>query len=116
MAKVDWDSFSDFERHPKLDAMKVGDKITGIFEDDGNFVSKDVLKEAGAKHPRDSIVLVMTVDGEKKEFWVSSKAFSQLRQLKRLKEENAGTLKGLKVVIERVSKATDETNYDFKKA
>ncbi len=115
MAKVDWDSFSDFERHPKLDVMKVGDKVAATLEDDGNFVSKDVLKEAGAKHPRDSIVLVMTVDGEKKEFWISSKAFSQIRQLKRLKEENAGTLKGLKVEIERVSDATDQTNYEFKK-
>ncbi len=110
MVKTDWDSVTDIERHEKL-AIKKGEKVDVEFLDDGNFVSKKILQDAKAKHPRDSHIFVLDVDGTKNEWWVSANAFSLMRDLKRLRDGNGGTLKGLKATIERVSDEPTETNY-----
>lgn len=114
MAQIDWNAISDFERYPIIE-MKIGDEIKGTFEDDGNFVSKDQMAQVGAKYPRDNFVFVLTVGEEKKEFWLGAKNFTILRELKRIREENAGTLKGITFSIKRVSDQPTETNYEFTK-
>src|SRR4030042_6265146 len=103
MVKTDWDNVADFERHPKL-SLKIGEQANVTFEDDGNFVSnawrpawsgvgrlpdKDALRDGGAKFPRDSHVFVVSVKGEKLEYWVGAKSFSTLRQLKRIRESGS---------------------------
>lgn len=115
MANFDWSQVSDFERFPKLESVKkVGSEAKITFQDDGTFVSEKQLKEAKAKHPRDSIVFVVMENNEKKEFWVASESYSVVKQLKRVREKNGGTLKGAVVKIKRVSDQTNETNYEIK--
>ena len=112
MTKIEWDSVSDFERHPKLE-LKAGDSVNIKFEDDGTFVSKKQLADTGAKFPRDSYVFVVSVGNERKEFWVGSQSYSVTRQLKRLRERFGGNLKGAKASIKRVSDKLNETNYEI---
>jgi len=114
MATINWDEITTFDRYPKLD-MKVGDKVTVTFEDDGSFVSKKVLADSGAQYPRDSFVFVISKDGQKHEFWVGAKNYSLMNILKQLREENGGNLKGLTVEIERISDKPSETNYKITK-
>jgi len=110
---VDWDKISDFERHEKL-VLKQNENVTGTFCDDGNFVPRKVLEESKAKYPRDSYVFVIEVNGSKKEFWVSTSSHSTMRQLKRVRETNNGTLEGLKVSIKRISEEPTKQNYEIK--
>lgn len=110
MARTDWNEITDIERHDKF-AMKKGEKAEVKFLDDGNFVSKKILQDAKAKHPRDSHIFVLEVGDAKNEWWVSANAFTLMRDLKKLRDENGGTLVGLKATIERISDEPTETNY-----
>lgn len=112
MAEYNWELVSDFERHPKLDTMKVGDTVRMKFLDNGTFVTAKQLKDAGAKFPRDSIVFVVEVKGEKKEWWISDTAYSVKKQLKRLHDTN-GKLAGANVSVKRISDKNTETNYEL---
>jgi hypothetical protein len=111
MPKIDWEAVSDFERHPKLE-MAVGDEKKVRFEDEGTFVTKQQLADAGAKFPRDCYVFTLSVDNEKHEWWVGAQAYSVVRQIKRLREQN-GALKGVRALLKRVSDKTTETNYEI---
>lgn len=116
MSTFDWNSISDFDRYPKLESIaKIGSETKVKFLNDGNFVGAEQLKEAKAKFPRDSIVLAVEEKGENKEFWVASKSFSVMKQLKKIREKH-GSLKGITVKIKRVSDATDATNYEITEA
>jgi hypothetical protein len=113
MPEINWEAITEFERFPKLDSMKVGDSIEAKFTDNGVFVSADQLREAHSKFPRDSYVFVLEVKGEKREFWMSQKAYSLVRVIKKIRDANGGNLKGVKVKIKRISSSTVETNYEF---
>ena len=112
MTRTDWESVTDFERHPSL-KMEVGDEVEAELQDDGNFVSKKQMQDAGAKFARDCNVFVVKIGEELKEFWIATTAYSTMRQLKRIRDENDDSLKGTKVRIKRVSDKTDETNYEI---
>jgi len=111
MVEINWSEITSFERYPKLQLSK-GQKVEGVvFQDDGSFVTGKTLKQAGAKHPKDSFVFVVAVGKELKEFWLNAQAFSTSRQLKQIRDNNNSTLKGAKATIERVSEDPAEANY-----
>jgi len=115
MAGIEWDDISSFERNPKLD-MSVGDEVEGTFNGDGDFVPKKALEQAGAKFPRDSYVFTIETKDGAREFWQGTKNYSIMNQLKTLRDSNGNTLKGLKVLIKRVSDKMNGTNYEISKA
>jgi hypothetical protein len=115
MPKMDWNAIEDFESNEKLQLAEVGDKYTGTFTNDGRYVKKEQL-EGKSKFPRDSCILTLENKDGKRDFWLSMKSFTVLREIKALRDRNDEVLTGLKANIERISKATDATNYTFKKA
>ena len=123
MAKIDWSQESEsFERFPVL-KMKVGEKATVVFEDEGNLVDAALLKEAASRStekkktfPRDSIVFLVSKANEKMEFWVGAKNYSIRRQIAAIAKANGNKLTGCKAKIERVSDSQTETNYIITKA
>ena len=112
MAKVDWDEVGSFERFDKLnDELKdIGNKCFVVFKDDGNKVDAEkiaaALKEKDVKgiKARDSMVFVVDNEGKDMEFWLSATAYTNLRQLKTIRDANDSTLVKAKAVISRVSK------------
>ena len=108
MSMVDWENIGTFERYDKFKLnLKEEAKIT--FEDDGNEVSKEQLKNAD--FPKDSFVFVVTHDSAKKEFWVNKNNFSLLDSLKECRNDK-GVLKGQTVLIKRISDKPNESNYE----
>lgn len=109
---VNWDSIGGFDRFPKLseELKAVGDTRTVIFQDDGKDVSADILQTAlkakGQKgiKARDSIVFAVKCNQKDYEVWLSATSYSNLRELKQIRDSSNGTLKGAKVKISRVSK------------
>ena len=114
MTKIQWEQVTgEFERFPKLELKEVDDTFTGTFLDDGDFVSKATLENAGAKYARDSFLFRLEdEDGNKHEFWQGAKSFSTLNQLKSIGGAN-GELTGKKVKITRVSTDMKETNWEI---
>jgi hypothetical protein len=118
---VEWDKIGGFERYDKLnDILKsVGDKAIVTFLDDGKEVSAELLQSAlknkGMKNikARNTIVFVCTNDAKKYEMWLSATAFSNLRELKAIRDANKNTLINAKVKVSRVSK-DDMTQQAFK--
>jgi len=110
MGNIDWENIAIFERFPKLndELQEVGSKAKVKFMDDGTLVDSAKISEAmkmkGIKgiKPRDSYVFVVESNGNKKEFWLSATAYTNLAELKALREKK-GTLIGVEALIERVS-------------
>lgn len=107
-----WDNVSgDFEKHPTLNAdlKKVGDKKTVKALDDGKEVKAATLKKANETAGRKDIVakdsIVVTVqDGEEKRaLWLGATNFTNLNELKEIRDANGGTLEGAEFTVERVS-------------
>lgn len=118
MTEIDWAQITSFERHPKLRLPNMGDEVEVIFEDDGNFVPKKRLIDAGVKYPRDSYVFVVSVikgtKKEKHEFWVGEQSFSTMNQLKQIRNNNGDKLTGIRAKIKRISTEPTETNYEIR--
>lgn len=115
---VDWKNVMPlFDRFPKLSEQlkEIGDKANVVFMDDGKFVKSEVLanalKEKGKKNikARDSEVFHVKSKGVSYELWLSATAFSNLRELKGIADENKGTLINALVTVERVSKGDMST-------
>lgn len=119
---VDWDSMDSFERYSKVsDILKnVGDFSDVVFQDDGKEIKAETLQSAlkakGMKNikARDSIIFVVKdSDGDNMELWLSASSYTNLRELKAIRDTNNKTLKGAKVHIERIGK-DDMTKPSFK--
>jgi len=121
MKMVDWDKMEDFDRYGKLsDELKeVNDSMTVIFCDDGKDVNADIiqnaLKEKGQKgiKARDSIVFHVKEGTKDYEVWLSATAYTNLRELKKIRDNNKGTLIDANVKVTRVS-ANDPDQPSFK--
>ena len=122
---VNWEEVGSFERFPKLnDKLKdVGQKAGVVFLDDGKTIGADVLqtafKQKGVKgiKAKDTNVFVVTHNGEKHELWISATSYTNMNELKGIRNENGNTLVNAKVVVKRVSK--DDPNnpsFQFSKA
>lgn len=121
-----WDIPDDFERYPKLndELRKKGDIAIVKFLNDGKTVKVEdmtaetlaSLKEKGIR-PRDNVVfLVESKEGEKREFWIGAKNYTNLRELKKIALDNNGTLVNAMVKIERIAeKSPTEPNFRFEK-
>src|SRR3990167_6867433 len=111
---LDWDKIGGFDRHPKIALQEVGDTADVVFMDEGTEVSAEKLSEAfkakGIKKikAKDSIVFVVEQATEKKEVWLGAQNYSNLSELKKIRESNNNTLVGAKVKISRVSKDDPE--------
>lgn len=121
-----WDSVSVFERFPKLNSemKEVGKKVEVVCEDDGHVVPASQMSEAYKKKgvkgikAQDTLVLVVSQNGEKKEFWVNLKSFSLLRELKKIRESNGDgkSLKGSRIRFERLAtNSPNEPNWKVEK-
>lgn len=116
MTNIDWNSIGGFERYEKLNnhLQSVGDKMDVVFKDDGKLVGKDLLRDAlkakGLKNINAKDSYVFTVENAKVmyELWLSATSYSNLRELKIIRDRNNGTLTGAKVKVERVSKNDTE--------
>ena len=118
---VNWNEIGSFDRYPKLsdELTQVGDAQRVIFCDDGTDVPADkiqnAMKEKGVKNikARDSIVFHVKAGGKDYEVWLSSTSYTNLRELKEIREKNHNTLIDAEVKIQRVSK-DDMTTASFK--
>jgi len=117
-----YDKVSSFERYPRLNNIlsdvKMNKKIK--FESDGNVVSADKIidsmKKNGIKPKfkvRDSIVYVVSEGLERFEFWISKENYTNLREIKSLKENNKNNLVGVTATITRINK-DDASNTSFR--
>lgn len=103
-----------YEKHESL-RLELGKKIKVKFLDEGADVPKKVLADAGVQYPRDCHVFTVETKEGKKSWWVGQKAFGEVNQLKKLADENNGSIAGLDVEIERVSNKNTETNHTYTK-
>ena len=118
---VEWNNIGGFDRYPKItDELKeIDDSKTVIFLDDGKDVEAEILQKAlidkGQKNikARDSIVFHVGCDGKDYEMWISATSYSNLRELKQIRDGNKNTLVDAKIKITRVSK-DDMTISSFK--
>ncbi len=118
-----WDELDSFDRYDKLsdELNSVGDLATVVFQDDGRDVPSDVIQNAltskGQKNikARDSVVFHVKQDETNKDFevWLSATSYTNLRELKAIRDANNGTLKDAKVQVKRMSKE-DMTQTAFK--
>lgn len=112
------DDIQVFDRFPKLnDELKEkGASKTVTFLDVGREVDEATLRKSGAKFPRNSIIYVVEDNGEKKEFWIGASNFSNLRELKDIRDASGGSLENVKVKITRIEvQAQDKPNWKFEK-
>ena len=109
---VDWNNVGTFDRYPNIadDMKEVGNVKEITFMDDGIDVNADLIqsslkqKDIKGIKARDSIVFRVQFDEKDYEMWLSATAYTNLRELKKIRDENKGTLVNAKVKIERVSK------------
>lgn len=124
-AKEVMDKAGAFERHPKVNDVlsNVGDKLDVVFKDNGKLIEANVianvLKEKKIKgvQARDSMIFVVLDEKSKSnmEMWLSASSWSNLAQLRAIRDKNNGTLVGARVKIERVEKENpDKASFDFK--
>ena len=115
---VDWDNIANFDRYPILseELKEIGNTKTVKFLDDGKDVKAEILQESLKKRgikARDSIVFVVEDGKDKKEVWLSATSYSNLKELKQVRDDNKGTLVNADVKVSRVSKG-DMTEQAFK--
>lgn len=121
---VEWDKVGDLERYPILELKEIGDFSVVSFLDEGRDVSAELiqksLKDKGQKgiESRDSIVFhVQDADKKGFEVWLSAKAYTNLGELKSIREANGNSLVFAKVKISRVSKSDhNKPAFKFEKA
>lgn len=122
---VDWNNIQNFERFPNLakDLENVGDSRTVKFLDEGEDIKAEVLQQAlvqkGKKNikARDSIMFVVEDKSEKKEVWVSATNYTNLRELKAIRDMNGNSLVNAMVKVTRASKDDmTESSFKFEKA
>lgn len=118
-----WDNLpKSFEVHSKVEEeMKdLGESRIFVFLNDGKPVSKEVIAKAlerkGIDHikPQDSLVFnIEDENGVVWDHWKKVTCYSDLNQLKAIKQANNNTLKGAKVKITRVA-VGDKTRSNWK--
>ena len=116
-----WDEIGAFNRYPNLtaDMKEVGNLKTVEFMDDGVDVSADKIqasfkaKDIKGIKARDSIVFRVKYAESDYEIWISATAYTNLRELKAIRDGNKNSLVGARVKVERVSK-DDTTQPAFK--
>lgn len=122
---VDWNNVEGFDRYPKLtESLKeIGNSTEIVFLDEGKDVKAETLqnslRDKGQKNikARDSIVFHVKEGEQDKELWLSATSYSNLRELKKIRDENKGTLVDAKVKVTRVSKDDMTTSaFKFEKA
>lgn len=122
---VNWNEINAFERFPKLsdELQNVGDTKTIVFCDEGVDVKAETLQRAlnekGVKNikARDSIVFHVKSDGKDYEIWLSATSYTNLRELKQIRDDNNKTLVDAKVKVTRESKDDMTTSaFKFEKA
>ena len=102
-----------FERHPRMDSelKEKGQIAEVIFCDDGREISAETLKASMEKKrienikAIDSMVFVINWGEDKYELWLKKTQFTNIAELKKIREENGGKLAGAKVKIERIDVA-----------
>lgn len=108
---VDWKmDIASFDRYDKFE-LKLGDKKTVTFVDNGTKIEKHILAAKGVPFPRDSFCFIVKDKTKKLEWWISCTNYGVLQRLKLLALENDNTIEGVTVVVERVSTERTETNY-----
>lgn len=118
-----WDRYTKFDRFPKLEIKEKGDSAIFTFEEEiPTEVPAEVLapiyKSRGLKiKPRDSVVFIVNYKGDKKEIWLGSQHYTNLREIASIREANNGNLKGSKAKVTRIAVSSpNEPNLKFEKA
>lgn len=114
MSEVPWNTIGgNFESHPSANQnlKKKGDSISIEFVDDGSLVTKEQIKQArdkkGSKStvpPSDNYVFTVTdlKTKETKSLWMKTTMYTNLGELKEIREANNNTLVGAKAKITKV--------------
>ena len=119
---VEWNNIGSFERFEKANDLlkEVGASMKIAFKDEGKDIAanviQDALKNKGVKNikARDTIVFhVKDRDNKDLELWLSKTSYTNLRELKAIRDDNKDTLIGAWAVMSRTAK-DDMTKPSFK--
>lgn len=112
MADVDWNKYEGtFEKLPSVndDVKTLNAEAVVTFEDDGKLIDsatmEKALRNAGKTNQkgRDTFVFKVDAKGAKKSLFVPATGYSNMRELKSIRDANKGTMKGAKAKITRIS-------------
>lgn len=119
---VDWNVMDSFEKHPSINSelKEVGNNKLILFMDEGKDVSADVLASAnkakgikGVK-AKDQIVFTVKSDNAVYSLWISAQNYTNLKELKKVRDSNGGKFSGARCKVQRVSKGeTDKASFSF---
>lgn len=104
-----FEEIGNVKRYPILKLVNIGDKVRIKLIDDGKIVTAEVigsaLKEKKIKgiKPRDSLVFLCEKEGETLEFWISRTNYTNLKQLRDIRDNHNKSLIGVTIKVEKVS-------------